>query len=250
MAISTESIIHYTNSFDKITSILQEGFCITYCAEVLKLGSGSGSKEQSKAAHPMVSFCDIPLSDSKQHFEVYGKYGIGLSKKWAVSNGVNPVIYIDKNSLIAKSILTLIQERRNKDTNLTRDQRNEILRIKSYAKNYSGLLKRKETNNPNYKFYDEREWRLVPTKNMLKGAKFSISLKTFKKNKDKYNNKLSNSRVTFEAKDISYIIVKNTSEIHKIISFLKDEYCDKCTENERDILFSKICSTEQIIADY
>jgi len=100
MAISTNSIIHYTRKYDTITSVLQEGFRIKYCAEALKLGND----KFSKTAHQMISFCDIPLSNSKQHFSAYGRYGIGLSKDWAKRNGVNPVIYIDKNSLIAESI--------------------------------------------------------------------------------------------------------------------------------------------------
>lgn len=246
MAISTNSIIHYTDSFEKIKSILQEGFRIKYCAEVLKLGKTG----QSKAAHPIISFCDIPLSDSKQHFDTYGKYGIGLSKKWAMSNGVNPVIYIDNHSLISNSIHELIKERRKKDSNLTKKQKRELLQIKSYAKNYSGLLKKGNINNPNYKFYDEREWRLVPSKDALNNAKFSISLSAYLKNKEKYNNKIAKCRLSFKAKDISYIIVDKTNEIHEMINFLRKKYSNKCTANELDVLFSKICSTEQIIADY
>ncbi|MEM9679433.1 MAG: abortive infection system antitoxin AbiGi family protein, partial [Bacteroidota bacterium] len=67
MAISTNSIIHYTNSFKTLTSILKEGFKIKYCAEELDLFEDKGSL----AAHPMISFCDIPLSDSVQHFDAY-----------------------------------------------------------------------------------------------------------------------------------------------------------------------------------
>ena len=246
MTISTNSIIHYTNRFDSITSILQEGFRIKYCAEVLKLGSNNFSK----AAHPMISFCDIPLSDSKQHFSAYGRYGIGLSKAWGMKKGVNPVIYIDENSLIAKSIYNLIKARRKNDTNLTEKQKREILKIKSYAKNYSGSLKKGKINNQNYKFYDEREWRLVPNTNTLNGAKFSISLSAYQNNKEKYNDKLKNCRVFFDVEDVSYIILDKTSQIHKMIKFLKDTYEDRCTSKELDILFSKICSTEQIVSDY
>lgn len=170
MAISTNSIIHYTDSFPILTSIVKEGFKITYCSEVLKLGS----RGASNAAHPMISFCDIPLSDSKQHFDAYGKYGIGLTKQWAKKMGVNPVIYVDRNSLFADVLSELLKERRKEKTNLTQKQKNEILKIKSYAKNYSGPLKRKSINNPDYKFYDEREWRLVPNKNQMNNALFSI----------------------------------------------------------------------------
>ena len=117
MAISTNSIIHYTKSFEILSSILKEGFKIKYCAEILKLGK----TRTSKAAHPMISFCDIPLSNSSQHFDAYGKYGLGLTKEWAVRNGINPVLYIDKNSLIAKSISSMLLERRKTDSKTLRE---------------------------------------------------------------------------------------------------------------------------------
>lgn len=245
MAISTNSIIHYTSSFKVLTSILKEGFKIKYCLEKLEVDD-----ESSNAAHPMISFCDIPLSESTQHFAAYGKYGIGLSKSWAIENGVNPVIYIDKNSLFAKCIKELILERRKEDTNLTSKQRNEILRIKSYAKNYSGPLKRKSVNTTEYRFYDEREWRLVPGKDIIPDANFSVGASNYNKDKEKYNSKISKYRMLFAPTDISYIIVKDTKEIPLMTNFIRANYSNKCTADELDVLFSKICSTEQIIADY
>lgn len=245
MAISTNSIIHYTDSLETLKLILKEGFKIKYCSESLKLESSG-----SDAAHPMISFCDIPLSDSMQHFDAYGKYGIGLSKDWAIKNGVNPVLYIDKNSLFAQSLHELIKQRRKNNTNLTEEQQSLILRIKAYAKNYSGTLKRKSVDNPNYRFYDEREWRLIPKAEDINNASFSIALDSYNSDKDKYNSEIANCRITFDSKDISYIIVDHTKEIPKIINFLRNEYADRCTAAQLDILFSKICSTEQIKADY
>jgi hypothetical protein len=245
MAISTNSIIHYTSSYGVLTSILKEGFRVKYCGEILELRESS-----SKAAHPMISFCDIPLSDSAQHFAAYGRYGIGLSKAWAIANGVNPVIYVDKSSLFALCIQELILERRKPDTNLTKKQQNEILQIKSYAKNYSGPLKRKSINKANYRFYDEREWRLVPSKDILKDALFSVSISDYQKNKDQFNQKLSGIRITFKPSDISYIILKETAQIPSMTNFLRSTYSSSCTADELDILLSKICSTEQIIDDY
>lgn len=245
MAISTNSIIHYTTDFEVLKLILKEGFKIKYCAERLRLGRGS-----SNAAHPMISFCDIPLSDSKQHFDAYGRYGIGLAKEWAVENGVNPVLYIDHSSLFAVSLYELIKNRRDNESNLTKEQKSHILQIKSYAKNYSGHLKRKSVDISDYKFYDEREWRLVPKSKDINGVKFSVSLSSYEKDKEKYNSKISDCRIKFFAKDISYIIVDKTIEIPKLTKFLREEYDNCCSARDLDILFSKICSTEQIIADY
>lgn len=246
MAISTNSIIHYTDSIEKLKSILMEGFRIKYCAEKLILEDDL----KSLAAHPMISFCDIPLSQSYKHFDAYGKYGLGLTKDWAKRNGVNPVLYLDTKSSITKSLGSFIKERRNPRSNLTAIQKQEILRIKCFTKNYSGHLKRKLIDNPNYKFYDEREWRLVPEKDDLKGAKFSLKLKFYNKDKEKYNRTIADIRFVFQPKDISYIIVEKTSEIPEVISLLRIAYNVKCTAAELDILFSRICSTEEILNDY
>lgn len=246
MAISTNSIIHYTSSFEVLSLIIKEGFKIKYCGEKLLLGRG----HYSAAAHPMVSFCDIPLSESKQHFDAYGRYGIGLSKKWAIHNGVNPVLYIDENSLLAESIYALMKARRKEDGNLTLEQKSYILKIKSYAKNYSGTLIRNGNVINDYKFYDEREWRLVPKGDSMNEASFSIKLNAYEQDKDKYNSRLSDCRIKFEAEDISYIIVDKLSEIPNLIKVLRETFSERCTVNGLDILLSKICSTEQIVNDY
>lgn len=207
MPISADSIIHYTDTFDKLKNILIEGFGIKYCEEQLKIVDKSGSL----AAHPMVCFCDIPLSQSFKHFDAYGKYGLGLTKIWANKMGINPVLYMEPNSDISKTLGALLKERRDKKSNLTKLQKDQILRIKCFTKNYSGKLVRKKVNNNNYRFYDEREWRLVPDKEKLNGENFSITLSKYKNDKNKYNNALSTIRFSFLHNEISYIIVERTS---------------------------------------
>jgi hypothetical protein len=240
MAISTNSIIHYTNDLDTLEAILREGFKITYCNEKLQLGKGI-----SNSAHPMVSFCDIPLSSAKPHSDTYGEYGIGLTKQWAFRKKINPVLYIDRNSAIAESILGLIKSKTHID---------KIQRIKSYTKNYLGQLTRKNVETPEYRFYDEREWRFVPEKEDKEFEKcksaISVETKLYLENKDKYNEQIGSYRVKFNHDDISYIIVRSTSEISVIINFLRNEYRSKCTAEDLDMLFSKVCSIDQIKADY
>jgi len=238
MAISTNSIIHYTNSLETLKLILEQGFKIKYCYEKLQLGVGF-----SNTAHPMISFCDIPLSNAKQHFNAYGKYGIGLTKDWAFKNKINPVLYIDRHSSIAEVIHELIK---------SKEQVEQIQRLKSCTKNYAGKVERENISEEEYRFYDEREWRFIPTKEDKEFAKcrsaISIPKNSYDINKHKYNEQVSSYRIKFEPDDISYIIVKSTSEITEIITFLRSKY--KCTGNQLDILFSKVCSTEQIEADY
>ena len=240
MAFSTNLIIHYTSSLAILMAILDEGFKIKYCNEELRLGIGS-----SNTAHPMVSFCDIPLSNSQNHFNAYGEYGIGLTKEWASKNKINPVLYIDRHSLIAEIIHELIK------SNM---QEARIHRIKSCAKNYSGAMNK--GNMPDsiseYRFYDEREWRFIPCREdkEFTKCKSAISLKTeiYLENKDKYNEQVSGYRLRFEPNDISYIIVKSTKEVPALINFLRKNYT--CTGDQLDILLSKVCTTEQIQSDY
>lgn len=245
MGFSTNSIIHYTKSFRNLTLILKEGFRVKYCGEDLNLGHG-----YSKAAHPMICFCDIRLSESGRHFSAYGKYGIGLSKSWAAKTGVNPVLYIDDNSLFAKSLYEMIKRTRGKKTDVIKELKTEILSIKSYAKNYSGQLKRGQRVIQNYRFYDEREWRLVASKSEIGGTSFSIKLTQYLKDKEKYNSKLEKYRFKFEPGDISYIIVHKNAEVSKMVETLQKIYADRCSETEMNLLFSKICSNEQILSDY
>jgi len=238
MAISTNSIIHYTNSLETLKLILEQGFKIKYCYEKLQLGIGF-----SNTAHPMVSFCDIPLSNVKQHMEKYGKYGVGLTKDWAFKNRINPVLYIDRHSSIAEVVHELIK---------SKEQVERIQRLKSCTKNYAGKVERENISEEEYRFYDEREWRFIPTREDEKFAEYrsaiSISKDSYDKNRDRYNKQISNYRVKFEPDDISYIIVQSTSEITEIITFLRRKYM--CTGSQLDILLSKVCSTEQIEADY
>jgi hypothetical protein len=229
-----------------LSGIIKEGFRIKYCAEKLYLVGKNGSN----AAHPMICFCDIPLSQSHEHFDSYGCYGIGLTKEWAAKIGVNPVLYISPDSHIATTIHSLLKERRKNTTNLTQQQKNEIIRIKCFAKNYSGQLKRCGKVINNYIFYNEREWRFIPSKECVGKSLLSVNLKNYNEDKDKYNNPLSKLRFEFEAEDVSYIIVEKTSEIPAIISVLRSKFGSVLAPEQVDILLSKICSTEQIKRDY
>jgi hypothetical protein len=248
MSLSTDSIIHYTSSFENLVSILSEGFAIKYCAESLVVDGQSGSS----AAHPMICFCDIPLSQSTVHFESYGKYGIGLSKNWANKMKINPVLYLESKSSITATIAQLLKERRKRKThgNLTSVEIDGILRIKCFSKNYSGTVKRNGVITKKYIFYNEREWRLVPLRDAIDGAPFSVNMSTYLDNKDKYNNRIAHLRYPFAAADISYIVVKKTREIPLLIKELRKIYGTQGNQSSLDLLMSKICSSEQIVKDY
>ncbi len=109
---------------------------------------------------PMVSFCDIPLSEIKEHISKYGSYGLGMTKEWGIRKGLNPVLYVSQNSMLSESYRKAIVHFA-KDNNWT-DELKALLDVARYLKNYEADLTRGGTTVKNYRFSDEREWRYVP----------------------------------------------------------------------------------------
>ena len=83
MNISLNTLFHFTDKIENVIGILKEGFRPHFCLEDLNdFVSRDERIEYLEWAIPMVCFCDIPLSQSTNHREHYGNYGIGLSKEW------------------------------------------------------------------------------------------------------------------------------------------------------------------------
>src|ERR1035437_1643460 len=108
MAISSETLFHFTPKLEYLFQILELNFRPRYYPEIIKL---RGLKEDFYRAIPIVCFCDIPLSQTKNHIDTYGHYGMGMSKSWAVKNKLNPVLYIEPNSKLTESIISLLKKR-------------------------------------------------------------------------------------------------------------------------------------------
>lgn len=249
MAISTNSIIHYTDSLDKLKSIIQEGFKVKYCLEDLLLKDSS----QKGGAFPMVCFCDIPFSDIKNHLDSYGYYGVGLSKNWASSKGLNPVIYIEKNSDIGNTLYKHISSfifKEEKIEALDVIQVWDYFKICAYLKNYEGPLTKGSEIIQDYRFYNEREWRYVPSKEILKGISNVVGKEAYINDKAKYNSQLEGLRLEFNFEDISYVIVKKEEEISELTKHLRNIYGDKCSATNLEILMTKIITVNQIISDF
>lgn len=244
MAISSNAVIHFTDSIQKLNGILTSGFQVKYCLETNHVKSGEIS-----AAIPMVSFCDIPLSEIKDHISKYGCYGIGLKKEWAILNGLNPVLYIDNHSNLGQNLRSAIMSfSKRAEGGWTEDQK-KLVDVARFIKNYQHDLKRNGQDIKNYRFYDEREWRYVPP--IDSGLQLIVNPKSYKSSevKEKYNSEASKLKLTFKPSDISYIILKDEAEISDFIDFLKRVY-KKSTLEEVDILVTRILTVEQINFDF
>lgn len=258
--LSPDILIHFTNSLDKLLSILKNNFYPRYCYEEFDYVSKSPTVE---GAMPMVCFCDIPLSQVKNHIKTYGHYGLGLKKQWGIRKKLNPVIYFNKDSLLARQLervfdvhMGFSEIRGNlQESELTHlENLGEIcLEIPRYAKPYSGELFRDgRLFKRNVRFYDEREWRYVPPI-ALRGIECYLSKDDFLTPEvlERENRKLENKRsiLTFNPRDIKFIIIDKESEIIPMLEALR-KIKAKYPYEVVEILATRIVTTKQILNDF
>jgi Putative abortive phage resistance protein AbiGi, antitoxin len=274
MAISTSSIFHFTNSYETIISILEEGFRVTYCLEEYELGNGTVELGIS-----MISFADIPLAQLNQSVSNYGSYCIGLSKEWAAKKHINPVLYMDQNSYLSQvfcDYLDLIQSKPdinvkyeyneveegkveikyigNNENEIALKMMNGLL---TFIKNSNGTLRRRnQPEVPNFNFYAEREWRYVPSEQDFNEARFTYIPILQKKSIDDWRDKdgtkqfIPRLNLNFIAQDITHIIVSSEDEVIDLISKLKSQTHLFQNEGELELLFTKITTFDKLKSDY
>ena len=104
MKPKSNTLFHFTKSAETLKLILKNGFWPKFCLEDV---SWLGYEKFDFIAYPMVCFCEIPLSRISEHINFYGEFGIGLSRHWAESNGLNPVFYITNENNVANAFREL-----------------------------------------------------------------------------------------------------------------------------------------------
>lgn len=243
MPISSNSIFHFTGSKENLINILKTLFKPYYSVETYDFG-----EKKIKFAIPMVCFCDIPLSQIKNHLNIYGNYGIGMNRSWGIKNQMNPVLYLESNSRLSislmKSIEDLFDHKSMSEYEIVNN--NHFYEILRYIKNYEGnFVYRGKLVKKDYKYYDEKEWRYVPNGipsyyNVIKdGVKERLNRET----------DFENFKLHFTPDDIKYLIVESESEIDDLITQLK-RVKGGFEELKVDRLISKVLTTEQIEQDF
>lgn len=245
MGLSSNSIIHFTNNKEALSGILKNNFKIKYCKERIKLNNSL-----YEIHIPMVSFCDIPLSEMKNHIDSYGTYGLGLTKEWAVKNKLNPVIYMEQNSSLSANYLELREIFRkgkyDKYSDIPKQER-VLYDFFRYMKNYEGDLSRigMETIK-NYRFSDEREWRYVIAHDEdIEGIY----------NSDKFDKEMADKSIEcysldFEPNDIKYVIIDNENEIEEFLDIFQKDKGRKYSYADIQRLSTRILTSEQIRHDF
>ena len=96
--ISSSTLFNFTDNIEFLINNLQNGFhCGTHYEKLPLKNDGYRV--------PMACFCDIPLSLIKEHFDWYGKYGIGIKRSYARELGVKPIWYITSEDQFVKLLV-------------------------------------------------------------------------------------------------------------------------------------------------
>lgn len=217
MELSSNVFWHQTD-YNGLRGIIKEqGLYYAYSQEDLKSYFGR------KIGFPMISLCDLPLSQFDDYIDKYGGYCIGLSHEWGIQNGFNPVWY---NFLgIEGPLFRMVQS--------LKDLKSEnAYNLLSCVKPYEGTLYRKDKYYDNYRFYDEREIRKVPNWQELINAKLEpvllgteydeVKEEREKKGLKKYLEELG--KIRFAYSDIKFIIVKEEYQVNRIYKDLDNSF--------------------------
>lgn len=256
--LSADTLFHFTDTREKLISILKYEFKPHYALENFKVTMKTEGYDlpNTESAIPMVSFCDIQLSMIHNHFKFYGSWGIGLKKEWGVIQGINPVLYLNKDALLKKHITNMVfWILRGKGKSAPQYAFDKWREFIYYIKPYEG----EQWRNGEYqdrRFYDEREWRYIPDFSWLKNCNLKEELikEDFLNQKilKQSNNSITASKikVPFEPDDINYLIIENELERLPLIDSIWKDIKDKYDDDVKKILCSKIISSERIIADF
>lgn len=224
--------------------MLRDGFWPRYCLEDV---AWLGYDAYDYIAYPMVCFCEIPLSRITEHVAFYGEFGLGLTREWAETNGLNPVLYIAGSNQVAEAF----REVSNHAGHLPDDKINAAFNTARYllahAKPTSGKVL--INGEPVEKvFYQESEWRYVPRlpefPDYLSRSDFQISAKLNEKN----NLTKCHAMLKYNPRDIRYIFVKSDSDIPEVINFIFTQLGHLLVSDQK-ILMSRVVSLESLSDD-
>lgn len=247
MQPKSHTLFHFTKNIDFLRDILKNGFWPRYCLEDANWYSISSGDYY--IAYPMVCFCDIPLSRVDEHVNFYGNYGVGVTREWAESNGLSPVLYFRENT--AQHIAFKELCGKNLNNNFYEGSDIDLTTLLANVKPTKGNMRFGE-DVVEKEFYQENEWRFTITGGSKKtGVRPWLYLNEFSdgsaledsnaKTKEIHSLKVSPT-------DIRYLFVKSDSDIPQLVNFIQSEL-DIYPSHDLKILLSRIISLETISRD-
>ncbi len=262
--ISTNCLFHYTKSLETLHGILTSGFQFSLVSEALpRIGWGSSpltalGLQRTYTENHVVCFCDIPLTLAAGHRGHYSSYAVGLTKEWAMANGVAPVRYVHSGSpgfsgelmefleahtnrleLGDRFVRALIEHKNgtvldtesfSADAKVTISILEQLLsKALDFIADGAPYFKTYEGDDPLHKtplkrYYDEREWRAVPLNNAMQHLRFTWN-------------------------DVAYILCSTRQECRQLQKE-SEEICRYLGLQDSTLLWEKLRSFEEIDADY
>lgn len=211
MGLSSNTLWHQTKK-EGLEGIIEKR-CLYYSYSKEFVASNL-NQHCAEFAFPMISVCDLPLSETGLYLGKYGGYTIGLDVEWGKRNNFTAVWYCDPNSMALRTIMDMMISKIGSFGDCVDDDKEyqKIVYLFSHIKLYEWSLTQK--NYKNYRFYDERELRLVPAYQTLKDNEESPMLWNYDKYRAEHGTSLltPKMKVTFDWDDVKYIIVKEEQD--------------------------------------
>lgn len=215
MGLSSNILWHQTNESSFYKILQSKKLLYSYSLEEIIPLFGF-----KPVAFPMISMNDYPVSEIGSNSWTYGDYCIGFRQLWGVKAGFSPVWYCSEGSRGLQQ-LTVLLEDALKDN--SKGRFGAIMYLFAQMKFAQAPLRTKSKRFNKYRFYDEREWRIIPFITETEKAKYPPFF-TEEKYKDykaqNGDSSLLDIGVGFQYEDIHYIIVKSEEDVSKTRSIV------------------------------
>lgn len=217
MGLSSNILWHQTNENGFFEILKSKKLRYSYCLERI-----IPEFKLKPIAFPMISVSDYPLSEIGNNKWAYGNYCIGFKQSWGVKVGFSPVNYCSYGSR-GMQVLNLLLDDALK--NSIQSRLGAVMYLFAYMKFVQAPLVTKYKKFKNYRFYDEREWRVVPYITETDNSELwpfydEEGYKEFKKENN--GTSLLDIGIDFQYDDIHYIIVEKEDDICRTRSIVGD----------------------------
>lgn len=104
-------LIHFTKSIESLDSIVRKGFLYLH-NETGVLGPAAREAFNIEAdcqSSGMICFTELPSSETRNHQSIFGKFGLGVSKKWLLGKNARKVTYVSIGSTHYKSVVATLK---------------------------------------------------------------------------------------------------------------------------------------------
>lgn len=287
--IHPNTLFHFTKKYSTLKLIVKSGLKYSYCFEEMANGYGFAVpmicfcdipllrtlNHRHKYGSYMVGFDKNYLKDRMLlninpvqyrstlflqlwNENLYDKYIETINSIFA--NGIDKFVREHHLEEEIKGLDFVFHD--NEELNYEKDLLCSIVILLKYnlvfSKRIESRKAKKVINN-----YDEREWRIIPMEYLKNSPKWELKIKEedYINLRTDFNKSLSNCvnpYIILESKDlvncIKFIIVKKELQIPSIIHLIRNSNslfgCNEVTDEQRDLLISRVTSFETIEKNY